>query len=163
MDGFNAAISQQWGMTMMRFSLATIYIWFGLLKPFGLSPACHLVEHTVFWFSADWFIPVLGIWETLIGLMLLFKPTVRLAVLMIYLHLPGTFLPFLTYPESVMTQQVFELTLVGQYVVKNLMILVMAIMIGGAAKSQGARPVRLIKKRVPAIQDLHGQRTDHSD
>ena len=153
MDGLNAMISQKWGITLMRFSLAIIYIWFGLLKPFGLSPACHLVEHAVFWFSADWFIPALGIWESAIGLMLLFKPTVRLAVLMIYLHIPGTFLPFLTYPESAMTQQLFELTLAGQYMVKNLTILVIALTIGGSL-NKDSHSVPITKNQIQSIQEF---------
>ena len=41
----------RWGITLLRYSLGIIYIWFGILKPFGLSPAQELVENTVYWFN----------------------------------------------------------------------------------------------------------------
>ena len=39
------------GITLLRYSLGIIYIWFGILKPLGLSPAQELVENTVYWFE----------------------------------------------------------------------------------------------------------------
>lgn len=127
-----AKISQKWGVSIMRYALAIIYIWFGILKPFGMSPASDLVANTVYWFSSDWFVPALGIFEVAIGVMLLFRPTVRFAVLLIFIHLPGTFLPFIDYSESTYAGMAFELTLEGQYIIKNLLIAAIAIMIGGA-------------------------------
>ena len=44
----------------MRIALAIVYIWFGALKIFGMSPAGELVEETVFWFNPELFIPILG-------------------------------------------------------------------------------------------------------
>ncbi|MCG8326879.1 MAG: hypothetical protein MI974_04290 [Chitinophagales bacterium] len=135
---WTAKIAQKWGISLMRYALAIIYIWFGILKPMGLSPASSLVEHTVYWFSPDWFIPTLGIFEVLIGVLLLFRSTTRYAVLLIFIHLPGTFLPFLDYAESTYTDVAFELTLEGQYIVKNLLIAATAIMIGGSMNTQKA-------------------------
>ena len=37
-------ITRRWGISLLRYSLALIYIWFGLLKPIGLSPASGLVD-----------------------------------------------------------------------------------------------------------------------
>ena len=37
------------GVPALRVSLAIIFIWFGILKPLGLSPAAALVEATVGW------------------------------------------------------------------------------------------------------------------
>jgi len=133
---WTAKISQKWGITIMRYALAIIYIWFGILKPFGLSPASDLVANTVFWFSSDWFVPALGIFEVLIGVLLLFPSTARYAVLLIFIHLPGTFLPFIDYSESTFTGMAFELTLEGQYIVKNLLIAATALMISGAMSQQ---------------------------
>ncbi len=131
-DHLSAKISQKWGMHLLRYSLSIIYIWFGILKPLGLSPASELVEQSIFWFSSEWFVPALGIWEVVIGLMLLFKPTVRYAVLMIYIHLICTFLPFFSLTESAIVGSSLQLTLVGQYIIKNLTLLVAAILIGGS-------------------------------
>ncbi len=51
----------------LRYSLAIIFVWFGLLKTLGSSPAQELVANTVYWFSSAWFVPFLGWWEVLIG------------------------------------------------------------------------------------------------
>ena len=51
----------RWGITLLRYSLGVIYIWFGILKPLGLSPAQELVENTVYWFeNPSDFVPILG-------------------------------------------------------------------------------------------------------
>ena len=36
---------EKWGISLLRYSLGIIYIWFGALKPLGLSPAQELVEN----------------------------------------------------------------------------------------------------------------------
>ena len=131
-DHLFETITRRWGIQLLRYSLALVYIWFGILKPLGMSPASGLVEETVFWFSADWFVPALGFWEVLIGVLLLFRPTVRWSVLMIFIHLPCTFLPFFTAAETASVDSVLQLTLVGQYIVKNFTLLIAAIIIGGS-------------------------------
>ena len=60
-------------VNMMRISLAIVYVWFGALKIFGMSPAGELVEQTVYWFKPEIFIPILGVCEVLIGIGLLIK------------------------------------------------------------------------------------------
>ena len=45
-DIFITSFMQKWGITLLRYSLGIIYIWFGILKPLGLSPAQELVEIT---------------------------------------------------------------------------------------------------------------------
>lgn len=147
-------ITQRWGISLLRYSLALIYIWFGLLKPLGLSPASALVEQTVFWFSADWFVPTLGIWEVLIGVLLLFRPTVRIAVLMIFIHLPCTFLPFFTASETASSDSVMQLTLVGQYIVKNFTLLVAAIIIAGTVNKKSSQGNDSIERGVESKNPL---------
>ena len=47
LDIFITKFMSKWGITFLRYSIGLIYIWFGILKPFGLSPAQELVENTV--------------------------------------------------------------------------------------------------------------------
>ena len=79
-DGIDEKISQ-WmhknGLLFLRVSLAIVFIWFGILKSFGESPAEGLVARTVYWISPEIFVPILGWWEVLIGVCLLFRPLVR--------------------------------------------------------------------------------------
>ena len=130
-DRYNIQSMHKYGSVFLRFSLALVFIWFGILKPLGLSPAQELVEKTVFWFSPDWFFPLLGWWEVAIGIFLLFRPTLRLALLLLFLQIPGTFLPLLILPEVTFTQFPYGLTLEGQYIIKNLILIAAAISVGG--------------------------------
>ena len=59
------------GKPILRYSLALIFIWFGFLKITGDSPASDVVAATIFWIDPETFIPILGIWEVLIGLFLI--------------------------------------------------------------------------------------------
>lgn len=116
----------------LRISLGIVFIWFGVLKIFGNSPANDLITKTVYWFNPDIFIPILGIWEALIGLCLLIPSFIRLGLFLLALQMPGTFLPLILLPEVCFQSFPFNLTLEGQYIVKNLVLI-------GAAMAVGAR------------------------
>ena len=79
----------------LRISLGVIFIWFGLLKVFGESPANDLITKTVYWFNPDVFIPILGIWEAAIGLCLLFPFFNRLGLFLLALVVGSAKLPYL--------------------------------------------------------------------
>ena len=126
---------------VLRLSLAVIYTWFGALKLFGLSPADALVARTVTFLPFEWFFPLLGLWETAIGLGFLFRRTTPVALVLMALQMPGTFLPLLTAPEAVFTRFPIGLTLEGQYIVKNLVLISAAIAVW-ADLSRRADPMK---------------------
>ncbi|MDP2654118.1 MAG: hypothetical protein Q8Q08_08820 [Candidatus Omnitrophota bacterium] len=128
------------GLILLRFSLGIIFIWFGLLKSFGQSPVNDLVARTVYWFDPKIFIPVLGWWEFAIGACFLFKPLIRAAILLLFLQIGGTFLPLVLLPEVCFQKFPLVLTIEGQYIVKNLLIISAAIVIGGTVRGpEGAK------------------------
>jgi uncharacterized membrane protein YkgB len=114
----------------LRISLGIIFIWFGALKPLGNSPANDVITKTVYWFNPDIFIPILGIWEIAIGLCLLYAPLIRAGLFLLALQMPGTFLPLILLPEVCFVNFPFDLTLEGQYIVKNLVLIGAAIVVG---------------------------------
>jgi uncharacterized membrane protein YkgB len=120
----------------MRYSIALIFIWFGLLKPLGMSPEEELIKRTVYWVSPQVFLPVLGWWEVGVGLCLLYRPLIRIALLLLLLQLPGTMLPLILLPEICFTHPPFGLSLEGQYIVKNIFLVSAAFMIGGKVRAQ---------------------------
>ncbi len=130
---------QRYGVLSLRWSLGIVFVWFGALKPFGLSPAAGLVEKTVTWFPFDYFFPILGVWEVAIGLCLMFRPLLRVALVLLFLQMPGTALPLLLLPDICFTHFPYALTLEGQYIIKNLTLISAGIMVGGT--------VRMGKKR----------------
>ena len=125
----------RWGITLLRYSLGIIYIWFGILKPFGLSPAQELVENTVYWFDDKaTFVNFLGWWEVVIGFTMCVRPLIRISIFLLFLQMPGTFLPLVLLPEVCFTDFPYGLTLEGQYIVKNMIIISSALVIGGTVR-----------------------------
>ena len=123
-----------YGILCLRISLAIVFIWFGILKPFGLSPATELVKKTVYWFSPDIFVPILGWWEVCIGVFLLYRPLIKFAIILLFLQMPGTALPLFLLPEVCFKSFPFVLTLEGQYIIKNLVLISAGLVIGGTSK-----------------------------
>ncbi len=125
------------GLLLLRLSLAMVFIWFGLLKPLHLSPSEPLITHTLgSVFNSSWFVPLLGYWEIAIGLCLLWHTTLRLALFLLFLHLPGTLLPLLLLPEVCWTHFPYGLTVEGQDIIKNLVLTSAGIVIGGRLRYQ---------------------------
>jgi uncharacterized membrane protein YkgB len=123
------------GLTLLRIGLGITFLWFGALKLFpNLSPAEQLVRQTIFFIDPDLFIPVLAIWEVVIGLGLLIGRYMRLTLLLLFLQMPGTMLPLLVLPEAVWTSFPFGLTLEGQYIIKNLVLVTAGIVLGGTVR-----------------------------
>jgi uncharacterized membrane protein YkgB len=131
---------EKYGYFILRISIAIVFIWFGILKPLGVSPAEDLVRGTVYWIDPDIFVPFLGWWEVLIGVTLLFRPLVRIAILLLFLQIPGTFLPLILLPEVTFTHFPYALTTEGQYIIKNLIIIGAALVIGGTVRSSDEGP-----------------------
>ncbi|OGX08916.1 MAG: hypothetical protein A2Z88_01995 [Omnitrophica WOR_2 bacterium GWA2_47_8] len=133
-DYFIADWMHKNGRLFLRVSLGVIFIWFGLLKVYGLSPANQLIEHTVYWIEPKVFIPILGWWEVAIGVGLLVRPLIRVALLLLFLQMPGTMLPLVVLPGVCFTQFPFGLTIEGQYIIKNLVLVSAAIVVGGSVR-----------------------------
>lgn len=144
MDTRIAGFMARYGVVALRWALGLVFIWFGALKLFpGMSPAEELVKNTVYFFDPAWFFPLLGVWEVLIGAFLLIRPLVRVAIFLLFLQMPGTFLPLLLLPDVCFTAFPFGLTLEGQYIVKNLVLIAAALVVGGTV-----RETRAVKPRV---------------
>jgi uncharacterized membrane protein YkgB len=135
-DPIIASWMDRYGLLLLRISLAVVFIWFGVLKPFRISPADDLIQRTVFWFDPNIFIPILGVWEALIGVCLLVRPLIRVAILLLFLQMPGTFLPLVLLPDVCFTHVPWAPTLEGQYIIKNLVLISAAIVVGGTVRKR---------------------------
>jgi uncharacterized membrane protein YphA (DoxX/SURF4 family) len=143
-DQVDRAITQwmaRYGLPILRVGLGVVFLWFGVLKFFpGLSPADELVRNTVYFIDPDLFMPVLAVWEALIGLGLIFGKFMRITLLLLFLQMPGTALPLVLLPGVVWTQFPFALTLEGQYIVKNLVLIGAGIVLGGTVRGGELSP-----------------------
>ena len=135
----------RYGMTIMRIGLGLIFFWFGALKLVpGLSPAEELVRNTTYFVNPDWFLPVLAVWEMAIGLGLVLGKFMRFTLLLLFLQMPGTALPLVLLPEAVWTQFPYGLTLEGQYIVKNLVLIGAGLVLGGTVRGGRLEPEPLV-------------------
>jgi uncharacterized membrane protein YkgB len=91
------------------------------------------VAATVYWLTPETIVPILGLWEIAIGVAFLVPALTRVALLLLLPQMPGTFLPLVMLPEVCFTIAPFGLTLEGQYIIKNLVIISCALIIGGTA------------------------------
>lgn len=116
-----------------RVAIFIIFVWFGLLKVIGVSPAAGLVEmllvETLPFIPFDVFFPAFGIFEMIVGILFLVPKWTRAAILILFLHMITTFLPIIFLPE-ISWQSFGVLTLEGQYIVKNVAIVTLAMALG---------------------------------
>lgn len=138
-----ARFMQKHGTRLLRWSLAVIFIWFGALKYFDLSPANDLVAKTIYWLPPKVFIPILATWEALIGVCLLIRPLIRVAVLLLAGQMVGTFLPLVLLPEVCFLRIPYAPSLEGQYILKNLVIIAAAMVVGGTVRKPSTEFQRL--------------------
>lgn len=125
----------EYGLLILRISLGVVFFWFGILKFFpDLSPAEDLVRNTVYFVDPDIFLPALAAWELLIGIGLITGKFLRFTILLLFLQMPGTALPLLILPEKVWTVFPYGLTLEGQYIVKNLVLIGAGLVLGATVR-----------------------------
>ena len=136
------------GMPFLRIGIGVIFIWFGVLKPLGLSPAAELLANTVYWWTPEIVVPAIGWWEVAIGITFLIPQLTRVAIFLLAVQMPGTFLPLVLLPEVCFTVIPWGLTLEGQYIVKNLVIIGAALVIGSTIETKR----RLKTQAIPVVK-----------
>lgn len=113
-----------------RIALFIIFFWFGLLKTMNISPAEPLVQTllaaTMSFVPFDGFRIFFGFYEMAIGLAFLFAGAERLAVVLLLPHMATTFLPLILLPNETWAS-VLVPTFIGQYIIKNLVIIALAL------------------------------------
>lgn len=130
-----ARLMKNWSIPSLRVSFGIIFIWFGVLKPFGHSEAENLLKATVVWLpfgTPELWLIIIGWWEVAIGLTFLFKQTTKVAIGLLFLQMVGTFMPLVFLPDiTFQSGNLLLPTLEGQYIIKNLMIISAALVLGG--------------------------------
>jgi uncharacterized membrane protein YkgB len=144
------------GIPFLRYAVGIIFLWFGFLKIIDASPATELVKHTVYWFDPSWFVPFLGVWEMVIGLCFIIWPLVRVGIALLIPQMAGTFLPLVLLPGVTFAGSIFVPTLEGQYIIKNLVIIGAAIVIGASVRDPKFDDYFIEKQKYTGTE--HGKR-----
>jgi uncharacterized membrane protein YkgB len=119
-------------VTILRISLGVVFLWFGALKVFGVSPVADLVRTAYWFFPAGPFLTLLGVWEMVIGLGLLFKIALRATLALLWLQMFGVFFSLVLAPGIfVDVKNVLVLTMEGEFLVKNLVLIAASLVLGG--------------------------------
>ena len=125
---------------LTRIALGLIYTWFGALKFFpALSPAEELASRTIEQISFGRLGPpaslyLLALWEVAIGLGLLAGRFLRVTLFLLFLQMAGTLLPLVLFPERTFTALPYAPTLEGQYIIKNLVLIGAALVVGATVR-----------------------------
>jgi uncharacterized membrane protein YkgB len=134
------------GVPVVRIALGIVFLWFGALKLFpGMSPAEDLAARTIETLSggaisASTSLPVLAIWESLIGLGLLTGRALRATLLLLALQMLGTLTPLFLFPDETFTRIPFAPTLEGQYIIKNVVLIAAAMVVGATVRGGRIEP-----------------------
>ena len=123
------------GVTFLRISVGVVFFWFGALKLIpGASPAEALIRESLPFLPMNLFIPFLAIWEMVIGLGFMTGKFMRLTILLMFLQMGGAISPIFLNPAAVFVHYPFVLTLEGQYIIKNIVLMSAAIVIGATVR-----------------------------
>lgn len=119
-------------LSFARFALFVVFFWFGILKVVAESPANPLVSEllgkTMPFMSFDLFILLLGIFEVVIGISFLFPKFLKFSITFLAIHILTTLMPLILLPAVTWTSM-FVPTLEGQYIIKNILIIALAMIL----------------------------------
>ena len=134
-DRMVVAALQRWSVPLLRISLGIVFLWFGALKVFGVTPVSDLVAATVYWVDPDWFVPFLGVVEMLVGAGLILRRAMRTILAVFLAQMAGTFLVLILLPDvAFLDGNPLKLTVEGEFVVKNLVLLSAGLVVGSMVR-----------------------------
>ncbi len=128
------------GIVVLRLGLGLVFLWFGVLKFIpGLSPAQDLATRTIERVTLgavgpDVSLPILAAWESLIGLGLLSGRFLRATLFLLAVQMLGAATPLLLFPAETFTRFPYAPTLEGQYIIKNVVLVGAAMVIGATVR-----------------------------
>jgi putative oxidoreductase len=123
---------QRNSIVWLRIALAVVFFWFGALKLFGVSPVADLVARTLPFLPPEVAVRSIGALEVLIALGLLTGWAIRVTMLVFLAQMAGTFLILVLEPGlSFQHGDPLLLTTMGEFVVKNLVLITAGLVVAG--------------------------------
>ena len=128
------------GVMLLRIALGIVFFWFGALKLIpNASPAEALAGQTIErltggMVAAATAVPMLAVWEVAIGIGLFIGRGMRITLLLLFVQMLGTITPLFLFPTQTFTQFPWAPTLEGQYIIKNVVLVAAAIVLGATVR-----------------------------
>ena len=128
-------LSHTHGPSALRISIGVVFLWFGALKCFpNVSPAETIAVDTLKTLSlglvpARALVLCLAAFEIAVGMCFLCGAFRKVALPLLVVHMLGTGLPFFFFPSQLFDHCPLIPSLLGQYILKNIIILGAAIVL----------------------------------
>lgn len=120
-----------------RIAIFIVYFYFGVLKLLDLSPASPLADalsaKTIGVEHAHLAFIILAIFECVIGVLFLYPKATRIVIPLLLIHMAVVCSPLVLIPDHIWTQG-FVPNLEGQYIIKNVVIIAVALGIAAQTK-----------------------------
>ncbi|MDF1479811.1 DoxX family protein [Leifsonia sp. H3M29-4] len=133
------AVLKPISIPLLRIALGVVYVWFGILKIVGASPIADLVAAMLPFVPSEVAVVGLGIAEVVLGAALIANLFVPWVAAIQVLHLLGTFAVFVFQPAVVHTGNPFLVTLEGEFIAKNLVLVAGLLVVAGHSRAHAAR------------------------
>lgn len=132
-DDTAVRLARRYGVTTLRVALGIVFIWFGVLKIADASPVSELVADIVPVLSDRAAVLTVGIVEVVVGAGLITGWAIRLTLGLFFAQMLGTFLVLVLEPDlSFQGGNPLRLTVIGEFVVKNLVLLTAGLVVAGS-------------------------------
>lgn len=153
-DDAAVRLARRYGVPTLRIALGIVFIWFGGLKAFDVSPVAELVADIVPVLSDRAAVLAVGIVEIVVGLGLITGLAIRFTLGLFFAQMLGTFLVLVLRPGlSFQGSNPLRLTVLGEFVVKNLVLLTAGLVVAGSIpRPRGGERLRGMLAR-PAARD----------
>lgn len=160
LDRYLTSKMAEFGVSSLRVSLGIVFFWFGFLKFFpGISSAEEIAVETTRVISFGLVPDHIALWsvatlETVIGLGLIWGVQLRAVLLLLWMQMIGTLSPLLLFPSKTFAIVPWVPTLEGQYIIKNLVLISAAIVVGATVRGGKliADPARIRRRHGQAIE-----------
>ena len=156
-DDTAVRLARRYGVPTLRIALGIVFIWFGLLKVADATPVSDLVADIVPVLSDRSAVLVVGIIEVVVGIGLITGIAIRFILGLFFLQMLGTFLVLVLRPGLSFDGNPLKLTVIGEFVVKNLVLLTAGLVVAGSIpRPRGdERLGELLKERAERDTEIH--------
>jgi uncharacterized membrane protein YphA (DoxX/SURF4 family) len=149
----------RYSIGFLRIGLGVVFLWFGALKFIPhWSPAQELATATIQLLTFGLIppavsLPLLALWECLIGIGLIMGRWTRTTLLLLWVQMLGTLTPLLLFPTEAFTHIPLAPTLEGQYIIKNIVLICAGLVIGATARGGGlvAHPLHVSRSTAAQV------------
>lgn len=126
------AFARRHGVSLLRVTLGIVFVWFGLLKVAGRTPVADLVADVVPLLPDRLAVVVVGAIEIAVGAGLLTRVAMRLTMALFFAQMLGTFAVLVLLPGRSFGETPFDLTVLGEFVVKNLVLVTAGLVVAAS-------------------------------